>query len=326
MKRMFVSLYCLIVFLVCLPFFIPINVLAQKNAPNPFPESQFVDIEGVNIHFRTWKTLENPIKGHILMIHGFCGSTFCWRKNIENLTENGYSVTAIDLPPFGYSDKKRGINHSISAQAHLMGNFLDYMNALNVQENAADTSKWTLVGHSMGGGVIAAMAAMRPNEIKSLIFVDAAIMSSDKNNVSGVTRWLLGTNYMYKIGEFAGKYFFFNEKKIEKLLVSAYGTKPDKEAVKGYLEGMNKKGTAGGIFEMSASKELYPYNIEKINVPSLLIWGDKDTWVPLKNGEIFKSRLKNARLEIIKGAAHCGMETHSDIFNTFVLNFLKENE
>lgn len=311
--------------IILFPFFLPMTMVAQTNVALPFPESQFVDIEGVNLHFRTWKSKTKETKGHILMVHGFCGSTFCWRKNVPVLIENGYEVTAIDLPPFGYSDKTRYINHSISAQSHLLWQFLDYLTALKMQQNEADTSKWTLLGHSMGGAVIAAMAATRPNDVKNLIFVDAAIMSSNKNNVPSAARWLFGTDYMYNLGEFAGKYYFFKKKRIAKLLISAYGTKPDDEAVMGYLEGMKSRGTAGGIMEMSASKELYDFHIANIKVPSLLIWGDKDTWVPLKNGEIFKNRLKDAQLEVIKGAAHCAMETHAEKFNELVLAFLQKN-
>jgi pimeloyl-ACP methyl ester carboxylesterase len=303
--------------------FLPTKLDAQK----PFEESEFVEIEGVKIHFRVWKANTTDIKGQILMVHGFCGSTFSWRKNISPLIEKGYEVIAIDLPPFGYSDKKRKQNHSISAQAYLMWQFLDYQSALKAgtQNTENEVIRWNLIGHSMGGAVIAAMASMRPDEVKSLILVDGAVMSSNKNTVSSAARWFFGTDYMYKLGEFAGKYIFFNEKKIVKLLVSAYGEKPDKEAVKGYLEGMNKTGTAGGIMQMSASKELYEFNINQIKAPALLIWGEKDSWVPLKNGEILKNRLKNAELEVVKGAAHCAMETHADIFNALVLKFLEKN-
>jgi len=318
--QMILGLVFFLLFILILPIFYPINLMAQKASAKPFPESQFVDIEGINIHFRSWKSQKSTTKGRILMVHGFCGSTFSWRKNIPFLTQNSYETVAVDLPPFGYSEKKRKVNHSISAQARLLWQFLDYQNALAPN----DSSKWILMGHSMGGGVIAAMAAMRPTEIKSLVFVDAAIMTSNKNSLSGLSRWFFGTNYMYKLGEFAGRYFFFNEKKIHKLLISAYGCEPDNEAVKGYLSGMNQGGTAGGIMEMSASKELYDFNIAQITAPALLIWGDKDTWVPLKNADVFKNRLKSAEVSVVKGAAHCAMETHSDTFNDLVLRFLEK--
>ncbi len=42
----------------------------------------------------------------------------------------------------------------------------------------------------------------------------------------------------------------------------------------------------------------------KINCPTLLIWGDKDTATPLSDAEIIKSRIKDSGLCVLKGAGH----------------------
>jgi pimeloyl-ACP methyl ester carboxylesterase len=65
-----------------------------------------------------WKN--DDALGNILLIHGLGGSTFSFRNNAEALSSAGYNVIAVDLPAFGYSDRKRNIDHSQDNRARLL--------------------------------------------------------------------------------------------------------------------------------------------------------------------------------------------------------------
>ena len=63
-------------------FFFPqaMEISAQEQ-PAPYPNSHFIVIDSVRIHYRSWNEDPAHARGNVLLIHGFCGSTFCYREN-----------------------------------------------------------------------------------------------------------------------------------------------------------------------------------------------------------------------------------------------------
>jgi pimeloyl-ACP methyl ester carboxylesterase len=59
-----------------------------------------------------------------------------------------------------------------------------------------------------------------------------------------------------------------------------------------------------------------------VPAPALLIWGSRDTLVPLKVGRMLRSALPGSRLVTIEGAGHVLMFDRPDRFNDAVLRFL----
>jgi pimeloyl-ACP methyl ester carboxylesterase len=53
--------------------------------------------------------------------------------------------------------------------------------------------------------------------------------------------------------------------------------------------------------------------VEKIEAPTLLIWGDADPVSPVAVGRHLADRLPNARLEIVTGGDHDVASTHADL-------------
>jgi pimeloyl-[acyl-carrier protein] methyl ester esterase len=79
---------------------------------------------------------------------------------------------------------------------------------------------------------------------------------------------------------------------------------------------------------MTGIKALRRYDIrptlQRIRVPSLLIWGEKDTLTPPRLGRIMAEALGDARLEIVPGVRHLSMVSKADIASNLVVNFFKE--
>jgi pimeloyl-ACP methyl ester carboxylesterase len=96
----------------------------------------------------------------VVLVHGFGGSTFNWRYTLPALAEAGYRAVALDLMGFGLSDKSFDQDDSHAAQADFVA---DVMTALDIQ-------RATLVGHSMGGNVIAHFALKYPERVEGLVF------------------------------------------------------------------------------------------------------------------------------------------------------------
>ncbi len=65
--------------------------------------------------------------------------------------------------------------------------------------------------------------------------------------------------------------------------------------------------------------------LELIRVPTLLLWGEKDSLTPLEHGEIMAGKLRDGRLEVIPKAKHLPMVSHPETTSRLMVNFFRED-
>lgn len=279
----------------------------------PFDNSHRITIDDVSLHYRIWEPEVIKHQEVCLLIHGFSGSTFSWRYTAVALQKDGYVVIAVDIPPYGYSDKNPRINHSMTAHADLLHSF---MNTIRPRK------QWHVFGHSMGGGIAEALVLKYPENISSVIFVAGTVFKSIEAGRSSGSFWLR-LPPVQRFLSILGEHLFITKGQVSRLLASAYGQEPDNDSKIAYYNALHIPGTAEAIVRsMSASEELYPLTISTLKTPCLAVWGNKDTWVPAAQGEAVLLDVDNIRFEMIDGAAHCPMETHPEEFNSIMLDFL----
>jgi pimeloyl-ACP methyl ester carboxylesterase len=285
----------------------------------PFENSHFAVIDSTRIHYRTWnEDLQKP-RGKVLLIHGFCGSTFSWRFTYDTLVAAHYKVIAIDLPGFGYSERDSSLNQSQSNRGRLIWELLGRL-------DAGDTTKWNIVGHSMGGGTAEAVALMNPSRTQSLTILAGMIFIKNNN----VNRRIVGlVNFpIYKkllLSYTEKQYLSFNSFRRE--LKKTYGFLPDTLTVNGYWEPLQIDGTAETVVNLLAnSKEIQQLEAKGLSqLPVLVIWGKKDKTIRLKQGKKLKRAVPSIDLKVIPDAHHMAMETHPEIFNSMLVEFLDTN-
>jgi len=287
-----------------------------RNKTLHFPNSQFATIDSALIHYRLWMTPVKPARGKVLFIHGFMGSTFCFRKNYDSLLNAGYNILAVDLPAFGYSDRATWINHSQSGRAVMIWKLMDRI-------DRRDTTKWNVIGHSMGGGTAEAVALLRPGRVQSLTLIDA--MFFDKN--SGLMSTAFSPLKIKAVNDFYVDYaehFLLTYERVGKLLKSGYGQMPDTADVEGYMNPLRIPETAQALVSsFSNCKEVVPLDAGGLkSVPVMVVWGTKDRWIPPRMVKIIRSSVPQMELHKINGAGHMPMETHPKEFNGILVNFL----
>jgi pimeloyl-ACP methyl ester carboxylesterase len=272
----------------------------------------------VEFHYRIWNDTLKQSRGKVLLIHGFMGSTFSWRENFDTLAGSGYKVIAIDLPGFGYSDRSLKVNQSQSNRARLLWDLLKYL-------DNGDTSKWNLVGHSMGGGTAEAMALLHPERTRSLTIVDGLVFFKNEN-VQGAFVTLSKNKQYNRVFSALVEKDVFTYNMVEKLFRKNYGYKPDSAIVMGYLTPLMIEGSAESVLSVfSNSREIIPLDIRALDkIPVLVIWGDKDRTIKLKRGKRFVRNVPTAKLKIISGSRHDPMETDPEEFNEYLIIFLNK--
>jgi len=285
----------------------------------PFENSHFETVDSVRFHYRVWNDhLANP-KGKVVLIHGFCGSTFCWRYNYDSLAAANYKVVAIDLPGFGYSERDATLNQSQSNRGRLIWELLK-------QIDGADTSMWNIVGHSMGGGTAEALALMNLGRTRSLTILNGMIFL--KNNDVNVRVVGLVNHPVYKkILVSYTKHQYLSFKNFRRELKSTYGFLPDTATVMGYYTPLQIEGTAETVVNLLAnSKEIQELDAEGLSqIPVLVIWGKKDRTIRVSNGKKLKKAVPSVEFEVIPDARHMPMETHPELVNRMLIQFLNRN-
>ncbi len=317
LKKISIIFIFLFIFLSLIPYVIPVTSYLDFSEYKPFPESQTQEISKIIIHYRIWYPEKEIPEGKILLIHGLGGSTYSWNKNVEFLKESGYIVVALDLPGFGHSSRNPGVNHSQKSRSDLIWNVLDNIDqSLYIDDNI---EQWILAGHSMGAGTVTTMAMERPTGTKALVLVDGALFDNNKGRASFALKYPPAGRWL----EVILRHLLFKEDKIEAFLTSAYGVMPSTEDVKGYLKPLILPGTESALldFVKTARSEKVDSSIFS-DIPTFAIWGGDDTWVPLEQAIKIQSLIPAMKLEVIEGAAHCPMETHYDLFNQKLIDFL----
>lgn len=292
----------------------------QKDIPSkPYENSHFATIDSLRIHYRIWNMDIDHPKGKVLLIHGFCGSTFCWRNNYDALVAANYKVIAIDLPGFGYSGRDAKLNQSQSNRGRMIWELLEKI-------DDGDTSKWNIVGHSMGGGTAEAVALMKPGRTQSLTILDGMIFIKNNNvnqRIVGLVNLRLYKKLLLSYTEH--NYLSFNNFRRE--LKSTYGFLPDTLTVNGYLTPLQIEGTAETIVNLLAnSNEIQDLDASGLDqFPVLVIWGKNDRTIRLRNGKKLKKAVPSIELKVIPDARHMAMETHAAVFNQMLVEFLDKN-
>jgi 2-hydroxy-6-oxonona-2,4-dienedioate hydrolase len=304
LKIFFKYLFFLLILLCIIPYLIPLSGYQPKEDFKPFAESKYINVEGIKFHYRVIPP-KDSLKGNVLLIHGFSGSTFSWRKNIDTLTRQGFRVLLVDLPAFGYSDRNPSLNHVNSKRANWLWQIIASLDP--------KIGTWTIAGHSMGAGVALAMGFQKPENIQKIVLVDGAAFGGRRG---GWTQTLLAFPPVVRWVAVIAEYRYYNQAYFQELLSTAYSQTADAEAAAGYLAPFKIQGSSEAILGMFRhSQDTIKMTYEKLQAKTGLIWGENDKWVNIQLGKNFVKQYPQARMFTIPQAGHNPMETHPQEFN-----------
>lgn len=302
-----VAIFALISFL---PYLFPLqegeNFMARRDY---FPNSQIDEFEGIWIHYRVFEA-QGKKQGNILLIHGFSGSTFSWRKNVSFLQEKGYQVLCIDLPAFGYSDRISTWNHSVENRANL---------AWKVAEKISPDESWAIAGHSMGAGVALAMGQLKPEKTQKIFCIDGLF---SQRSTRLLEKWILSYPPTKRWSEVLLQSYFSKKDKFKEILKSAYSQDPEPEAIDGYLAPMLVKGTATAIISSMLAQSNFIFDYKNVSNKMVVIWGENDQWIAEKFAKKWHQSYSEVPFVSIPKAGHCPMETHWEQVNQVFEKYL----
>ena len=316
-RRLGIALLILLAAFFVVPFLIPLPEQPDRAAVDVAAElgleGALVDAGGT----RTWVEEAGPVDGiPIVLIHGFGGWSWSWRATLPALAAAGYRAVAVDLANFGLADKSWDLDTRHAAQADLVAAVMD----------ARGISRATLVGHSMGGNVLAWFAARHADRLDAAVLVDAATGPAAGGGPAFVGSLVRLPN-VRRIGQLVLR-SQLDEARMADILRSAYAdpARVTTEDVSGYAAPLQTVDWDLGLLAIlrdSGDSALDSPIGDILRVPTVIIWGREDPWIPLASGEALRDALPGAEWHIIDDAGHLPMEEQPAAFNDVLLTWLE---
>jgi pimeloyl-ACP methyl ester carboxylesterase len=271
--------------------------------------SWFTRVGGLSIHYQDAGDENAPA---IILIHGFISSNLVWSDVFLPLAEAGFRVIAPDLPGYGYSDKPSDGRYTINSQAHAV---LRLMDRLGIE-------KATIVGASYGGAVAASIALDHPERVERLVLVGTVSNDEPKKKL------LLRFSCLPIIGDIVTPLFLGSRWVLRKRTEQVYrrmGHPLDERKLEARHHLLATANVHRAMIRTARrwSANRIQREASLIRQPTLLVWGDVDTHIPISEAYRLRDAIPNARLIIFRNCGHLPPTEHPQKFVEVVTNFCK---
>ena len=270
--------------------------------------SQFIDVEGMQVHYR-----DEGTGFPIVLIHGTGASLHTYDAWTKQLSKN-YRVIRLDLPAFGLTGPNKNAEYSIERYTQFLSQFLEKIKV----------DKFHLAGNSLGGNIAWNYAAEYPEKVLKLILIDASGLPTftPQPTIFKMAKTpILNSLFLYITPKFMIRknieQVYADKLKVTDALVTRYH--------KMSLRTGNRKAFIDRAkTDFNLAEKVNSVKLKSVKTPTLLIWGAKDTWIPLGNGKRMDSMLPNSKLVILENSGHVPMEENPKESLEFLKSFLKE--
>jgi pimeloyl-ACP methyl ester carboxylesterase len=256
-----------------------------------------------------------PSQGTIVWIHGLSGSWQNWLENLPVLAAGGWRCVAMDLPGFGASPMPAE-KVSITGYAAVVDELL----------RTLGVTRAVVVGNSMGGFIGAEIALRFGTWVDRLVLVSAAGLTIEsQRNLYHLAR-VTGRITAMGAGWLASKSdTVVRRPGLRRQLLSIVAAHPGKLPAPLAAEQLRGSGKPGFVPAMDALTS-YPIRdrLSQIEVPTLIVWGEKDPLVPVRDAWEFGRLIPNSRVVVYEDTGHVAMLERPAAFNALLEEFLEE--
>ncbi len=274
----------------------------------------YVALHGHQIGYR--RAGQGPV---LLLLHGIAGSSRTWIPAMQ-LLQHDYTVLAPDFLGHGESAKPLG-DYSLG---NLAASLRDLLHLLGVD-------RVTVIGQSYGGGVALQFAYQFPELCDRLVLVDAGGLGRE---VSWILRLAtlpaaefvmpvlfpsFARGWGDSVARISRRLGFHNARAEE--VWSAYRSLTNPENRKAFVTTMRGVIDPGGQV-VSAMDRLYL----AAHMPTLIVWGDRDTIIPVVHAYKVHEAIPGSRLRIMEGVGHFPHAEEPVRFVEILEEFLDDTE
>jgi pimeloyl-ACP methyl ester carboxylesterase len=290
---------------------------------------RFVRAHDVELFIQEAGPADGPL---VVFTHGTGAWGEIWRETLERLAAEGFHAVAVDLPPFGFSERPPTGDYTTATQGRRLAALLD----------ALGSPQATLVGHSFGSRAAMEAVLLAPQRLKSLVLVDAALGLYDANGVAvavstaaaepGALSAVLGFAPLSRLLVASTLTNPLLSRTLLKLLISR------KEAATPALVAtlqrpLELEGSTAALgrwlqwFVLPDMPELSGRiaSYKTLEMPVLILWGATDSLTPLAQGRALAAELPTSQLVVLEDTGHIPAIENPAAFNDALVAFLTAN-
>lgn len=288
---------------------------APQHGPAPWvgvdwrAHQRWVPVNGVPVN-----VIELGAGNPVIFVHGLGGSWPNWLEQLPVLCA-GHRAIALDLPGFGASPMPAG-QITIPGYAQTLAALMD---VLGIPSAA-------IVGNSMGGEISAELAITAPERVQRLVLVSPAGISTAKVQPRlPVIRGIYPAVHAAAGWVGANADQFVRRPKLRAGAMSLVAAKPRRIAAEFAAEqirGMGKPGFLPALEAIVSHSQTLRERLSAIGCPTLVLWGDRDPVVPVRDAEVFASQIPDAQKIVWQDTGHVAMFERAAEFNALLEGFL----
>ena len=280
-------------------------------------EECWMDLDGARMRY-----LRSGSGPPLILLHGLLGYSFSWRYAMPALAPHA-TVFALDMLGAGFSDRPKGIDHSMRGTALRV---LEFAEKLGL-------STFDLLGTSRGGAVAMCAAAECVSGDACKLKLRRLVLACPVNPYSAHGKRLapfFGTFFgagLFRAGVRMGR--------MQQLYPYWHGRMfgDPKKIPPGSLEGYKAPLAIPGLFEHGLSiVKTWREDLEELErllpklapIPTLLMWGTKDPAVYFSSMELVARHFSNVQTVVFPGVGHLPYEECPEEFNRALIKFLTQ--
>ena len=244
----------------------------------------------------------------MVLVHGTPWSSFNLRHLIRRMSD-AYTVYFFDLLGYGESNMEEG-DVSLGVQNGVLDALLDH---------------WGLdapivVGHDFGGATVLRTHLLDRRPFERIVLIDPVAVSP----------W--GSPFFRHVAAheaaFAGLPDYVHEAVVRAYVRTAAFAPLDEATLDGIvLPWTRPRGKAAFYRQMAQADSRYTDEVQRlyptISVPTLILWGREDAWIPLARGEELHGTIPASTLRVIEDAGHLVIEEKPDELVREILAFVR---
>lgn len=271
----------------------PDRPVAQLKPRWALPPSQFVALDGMQVHLRDQGPRDDPAP--IVLLHGTSASLHTWEGWVAAL-QNKRRVISLDLPGFGLTGPFPDGDYRMAHYSAFLANVLDLL----------QVPRAVVAGNSFGGQLAWQFALDHPQRVERLVLVDAA----------GYPRNATSIPIGFRLAQIPVLAPLMDNllprAMIEASLRNVYGdpSQVSDELIDRYFELTLRAGNRQALrqrFTQADGGSGYT-RIAELNVPTLIIWGGRDQLIPPVNAERFQRDIEGSRVVLFDDLGHVPQE------------------
>ena len=253
--------------------------------------------------------LKGPEKGDlVVLVHGFSTPKFVFDKSADSLTSAGFRVLAFDHFGRGFSDRPKAKYDKDFFDTEL----LELLKALNIRKPVY------LAGYSLGGGVVAVFASRHPEMVKKIALIAPLGYRPPHTGMNAILMIPVLGDWIMAV--------FGRQSMISYMKKEADAGIASQKMLKLYVQQFDYKGITGALLSTLRN---FPFGeldseykkVGALGLPVLLIWGEKDDFVPFQGHKKISAAVQGVKFIPVKGADHAVTYSHAEIVNRELIDF-----